>query len=310
MAGRNKLIALTNIIFWVGVAYASVAYVLPKWRDAQLSERLALLPVPYLAVAVALIGCQYLAIFLLWRMILRLLGASAGSWPTFYAYALSLLPRYVPGKVLGQGMRLRLALVAGIPARLVVASLAWETVLGFASAVTIVALGLALGAAGDLVGAARWVLVSFVAIAVLGTLLLRLLGEGRWQGWLGTVEFARRPGTVVALLGLYLATWLLVVMAHWALAHAIAPPPTAQLFPLLVALCVSWGVGTLSFMAPAGLGVREGVLFLFVQNWMGAGEALLFVTLSRLSAFVVEVALTVVAWTLAIPSSRSREASM
>ena len=51
----------------------------------------------------------------------------------------------------------------------------------------------------------------------------------------------------------------------------------------------------LSVFTPAGLGVREGVLFLFVRGWMGSASAMLFVVLSRLLAFAVEVLLTLVA---------------
>jgi uncharacterized membrane protein YbhN (UPF0104 family) len=292
---RQRVIALTNVVFWVGIAYACVAFVLPKWREAQLSERLASLPATYLIMAVALFTCQYIAIYQLWLLTLRILGASPSAWTTFYAYALSLLPRYVPGKLLAQGMRLRLALAAGIPAPLVVASLAAEAVFGFASAVAIVALGVALGTTGELAAPARWVLISFVVIAVAGAVLLWLPVFGaRLRSFLSTLQFTRKPA-VPALLGLYVANWTLAMMAHWALARAIAPVPSGQLFPLLVALCVSWGVGTLSFVAPAGLGVREGVLLLFVRNWMGTTDALLFVTLSRVCAFGVELLLTAVA---------------
>jgi len=51
----------------------------------------------------------------------------------------------------------------------------------------------------------------------------------------------------------------------------------------------------LSVFTPAGLGVREGLLFLFVRGWMGSASAMLFVVLSRLLAFAVEVVLTLVA---------------
>jgi hypothetical protein len=85
---------------------------------------------------------------------------------------------------------------------------------------------------------------------------------------------------------------MLVTLAHWSLAHAIAPLPAGQLFSLMVALSTSWAVGMLTFFAPAGLGVREGVLFLFARGWMGTSNALLFVTLSRLCSLLAEALLT------------------
>jgi uncharacterized membrane protein YbhN (UPF0104 family) len=41
------------------------------------------------------------------------------------------------------------------------------------------------------------------------------------------------------------------------------------------------------------LGVREAVLYFFVNDWMKQADAVLFVTLSRLLMFGVEVFLTV-----------------
>jgi uncharacterized membrane protein YbhN (UPF0104 family) len=114
---------------------------------------------------------------------------------------------------------------------------------------------------------------------------------------------------VLGLLVLYVCAWLPGLLAHWLLARAIAPVPSGEAFALLVALCASWAVGMLSIIAPAGLGVREGVLYVFVQSWMTSPEALLFVTLSRLLAFLVEVILTLAAFALSVGNSRVQVAS-
>jgi uncharacterized membrane protein YbhN (UPF0104 family) len=59
-----------------------------------------------------------------------------------------------------------------------------------------------------------------------------------------------------------------------------------------VAVPASWAIGFVSVFAPAGLGVREAVLYFFVNNRMDQGDLILFVTLSRLLMFGVEVFLT------------------
>jgi hypothetical protein len=303
---RSITVSLLNLAFWAVVAYAAFVYVVPKWRETQLSGRLASLSPAYLTLAGFLIVGQYVSLIQLWRIILRLLGAPLSAGTAFHAYALSLLPRYVPGKVVGQGMRIRLAMAAGVPAGVAVSSLAWESVLGFASAAAIVVVGLTFGAAEGLVGPARWVVLAFVGLAGAVAVVLRLSQRGqRWRQWIGAEVLDKRPASVAALFGLYCGVWLLAMSAHWALALAIMPLPPGRLFSLLVALCVSWAVGMLSFIAPAGLGVREGVLFLFAQVWMGPAGALLFVTLSRLSSFAVEVALTAVAATMALARRRN-----
>ncbi len=118
-----------------------------------------------------------------------------------------------------------------------------------------------------------------------------MLGE-RWTRWLGLPQLVGQPFWLVVFFGLYGASWLTYGFSHWLLANAITPLGADVLLPLSVALAVSWGVGFISVIAPAGLGVREGVLYLFVAGTLSQGQALLFVTLSRLLGFGIEVLLT------------------
>jgi uncharacterized membrane protein YbhN (UPF0104 family) len=60
----------------------------------------------------------------------------------------------------------------------------------------------------------------------------------------------------------------------------------------MAAVSASWALGFVSIFAPAGLGIREAVLYFFVNNWMDHADVVLFVTLSRLLMFGVEVFLT------------------
>jgi len=112
----------------------------------------------------------------------------------------------------------------------------------------------------------------------------------------------RQVSALVVVFLCYVGAWFLSTAAHWMLARAIGPFPVAHWFPLLLALSASWVIGMLSVFAPAGLGVREGALFIFVAGLMGAPEAILFVTLSRLIIFAVEVVFTIAAF--AFPARR------
>ena len=80
--------------------------------------------------------------------------------------------------------------------------------------------------------------------------------------------------------------------------------PAQTIFLLMAATTLSWGIGVLSLVAPAGLGVQEWILYLFVRNLVGEANALLFVTLSRLVAFGVELLLTATWWTRAFALRR------
>lgn len=81
-------------------------------------------------------------------------------------------------------------------------------------------------------------------------------------------------------------------MAHWALAQAIQPLPLEAVVPLGVALAISWGVGALSVFAPAGLGVKDAVLYVSVRGLLGDQNALIFAALSRTLSVAVEIMIT------------------
>jgi hypothetical protein len=280
--------------FWVLVAVAGIRYVLPKWRDFALSSRLSSIDPVWLASASLVLVLQYLVVFRLWRRVLEVLGAAAPASLLYRAFGLSLLPKYVPGKLLGPGLRTRLTVSAGIPYPVAVGSLFWEIGLSLAAAIAITAAGIAAGMSHEFDPVARWLAIAVMAIA--GAMLAASTvprARTLLATWLHFPAAWRRPGAVAGLFLGYLGGWLMYGAAHWMLARALGPFPASQSVPLLVSLAASWTLGVLSLFAPGGLGVREGILFLFARGPMGAPSALLFVTLSRLLMFLVEVLLTV-----------------
>lgn len=294
---RSRGLQLANLAFWLLVAVASIGYVVPKWRQFQLSSRLSHVDPAWLAGAILLLLSQYLAVFQLWRRVIDVLGGAASAGPLYRAFALSLLPRYVPGKVLGTGLRTALTGAAGVPYPIAVGSLFWEMGMSLATATVITAIGIVAGASRELDPGGHWLALAALATVVVG-LVASLVPRVRTliDTWLHPGAVRRRPAAVAALFAGYLGGWILYAAAHWMLARALGPFPASQAVPLLVALAASWTLGALSLFAPAGLGVREGLLFLFARGTMGAPTALLFVTLSRVLMFAIEVVLTLVAW--------------
>jgi glycosyltransferase 2 family protein len=293
---RARLLQVVNLVFWALVAFASVRYVVPKWQEFDLSRRLSVLESGWLAGAILLLLLQYVAAFWLWRRVLDVLGAAAPVGRLYRAYGLSLLPKYVPGKLLGPGLRAGLTAATGIPYPVAVGSIFWEMGLSMAAAAAITTVGVAAGISRELDPAGRW--LAFAIVAVAGVVLTASLVprvRTLLATWLHVGAARRRPAAVAALFVGYVGLWLLSAAVHWMLARALGPFPVSQAFPLLVALAASWTLGVLSLLAPAGLGVREGILFLFARGPMGAPTALLFVTLSRLLIFAAEVLLTVAA---------------
>lgn len=280
-------------LLYVALLLACLLYVAPKWEQLQVANSVTSVAPWWIAAASMPALLHYAVVFYLWLVTLRLLGIRAGAAGLLRSYVLSLLPRYLPGKLVGPGVRASLALRAQIPAPAVTGSLFLETGLALTSAAVLAALGLLVGAASSLQEFTRWLVLAFViGVAALGIAAVTPWFGPRLARWTGVSELLRSPFASGALLCGYILSWWLPTLSHWALARAVHPLPITELLPLMVALAVSWGVGVLSVVAPAGLVVREGILYLFVRRWMPEPDAILFVTLSRALSVAIEGLLT------------------
>ena len=294
---KGRVFQLGNLAFWVLVLLAGARYFVPTWKQFDVSSDLARVRLPWILGALSLLSLQYLANYGLWLRVLEILGGHVPTGKLFPAFGLSLLPKYIPGKLFGVGVRARLATTAGISNQVAVGSLAWEIGLSLASAIAITGVGYAVGVSNDL-GPLDQVLTTTACIC--GAALLVSTSIPRVRSllvtWLHPRALSRWPWRVAIVFMGYIGSWLIATAAHWMLARSLGPFALKHAIPLLVALAGSWAVGMLSVLAPGGLGVREGLLFLFARHELGAPAALLFVTLSRLLIFAVEVGLTLVAW--------------
>ena len=87
-------------------------------------------------------------------------------------------------------------------------------------------------------------------------------------------------------MGLYAVGWVLQGGAFWLLAQSIGLPLSA--LGGIPAYSAAYLLGYVAVFAPAGLGVREGFLILFLGPILGAGAAALAVV-ARLWATVLEL---------------------
>lgn len=293
----ERFMRVLRIAFWCALAVATIAYVVPRLGEWQVVSGIEGLHPAWLALAGAVLAVHYGLVFTLWTLLLRTLGCGLRTSAAFRAFCLSLLPKYVPGKVVSAGLRARLATEAGAPLLTVSTSLVLEMALGIGSAGVVALLGLALGIPPSLARAARWlaIVLGVGALAFIGVFLAPLPAS-RWKQHIGPHLTPATALRLAALLVLYSAGWGVSALSHWALARAIEPLPFRAVVPLGTALAISWGVGALSLFAPAGLGVKDGVLYLSVRGLLGDRNALVFAALSRLLSVTVEAAITAAYW--------------
>ncbi len=226
-----------------------------------------------------------------WRDILARTGERIPPGRAYYAWALSRMGRYLPGKVwvvLG-----RVYLVPEGRRSLVFWSVTVEVILDLMA-------GLAWGLMTLPVLTRAWlpslpqvppwmplgVLVGFFLIlhpAVLRTVLRRLgrdVPQVRWDYRHLFLWFL-----------VFLAVWALRVLGHYLFLRSFGLHlPYAA---LLTAFALAWVLGLLAPFAPGGLGVREGVLTVALNPVLGPGLAPLAALITRLAATLGDLLLLV-----------------
>jgi glycosyltransferase 2 family protein len=219
-------------------------------------------------VAVALLIAAYAAQASAWHLLVRAVGGNQKATVDGGCWAVSLLGKYIPGKVfnaVGRMMLYRGSLpgAAGVTAALVVEVLLTLTAAACVALVMLVQVG---GVAPTSAVVAAAVMAGGGLVATFSTLF------DRAAGWLSArVLRTPMPGTIapmrrIAPFALHVVSHLLMGAGLYALIlgwHAAVSPPAAA---IIGALCLSGIAGVAALFVPAGLGVREGVLV-----WMLVG---------------------------------------
>ncbi|WP_158637021.1 lysylphosphatidylglycerol synthase domain-containing protein [Arenimonas daejeonensis] len=207
------------------------------------------------------------------------------------------LAKYIPGNVAQHALRATLALQAGMGGRALTVTVVQETVLAIAASVLVGVAALAISAPGleQLPESSRrWLFSAGIALAVL-VLVLSLfdlppdrLRASRFRLARALAGFGGLPGasTVVPALAAYALNYLVIGVGLWLVARA-AGAPTALDLPVATAVfALAWLLGFLAPGAPAGLGMREGIMTLLLAGVVPASDALAFVLLARVVTLV------------------------
>jgi uncharacterized membrane protein YbhN (UPF0104 family) len=208
------------------------------------------------------------------------------------AWFYSQLGKYIPGKVFLYLGRLHFYIRESRPAGPVTLAFGVELVGNIAASIfTVLVAGLTL----DVPGFNRY---NWLLVAALVTLLIAL--HPRLIGWLIALaaRVTRRQPFPVTLsypqllryLGLYVINWLLFGVALYVFIRSFYPLELSSILYLTGAFSFASMMGIVAVFAPSGLGVREGILALFLNQVMPTPVALVAAVASRIWLTIVELA--------------------
>lgn len=225
----------------------------------------------------------------------RLLARQGERWrvrPLLVLLGRVQLAKYIPGNVAQHAGRALLAIRAGMGGRTVAVTVMQETLFAVAASLLVGASALAASAQGVgpvplqyRAGLSALGIGAMAAVLVLALLDLppeRLLASryrlARLVGHFGGLPGA---GVVSRVVAAYSLNYLLIGLGLWLVVRAAGLPQALDLPLVTAAFALSWVLGFLAPGAPAGLGVREGIMLLLLSGTVSGPDAVAFVLLAR-----------------------------
>lgn len=262
-----------------------------------------------LAISFAGAAAWYLVRPLGWTRLIGGFGHGIPYWDIYRVYRKSELSRYVPGGIWQFATRVYLTRRYGVDASTCLAATMLDMVLA-ALASIVPAAWLAGSAATTLAVWQRGILIAFPVLACgivyppalnwWGERLARAFGQPFRR-----LEISTRQ--MLGIWGLYVATWVLLAFAMACFARALLPHISPQQFAFIAGCyALAWLAALLTMIAPAGIGVREGILGLLLAQAVAAGTAMTLAVAMRL--WIVAMELVWFAVGIAMPGQRAEEA--
>jgi glycosyltransferase 2 family protein len=245
-----------------------------------------------LSIAVQIAG---LAVGVLaWQLLLRRMHVRVPFFVLARVRIVSGLARYVPGKVWPFIGAARMASGAGMPPALTITSLLASTVFTLLGALLVAAVLLPLESvsAGVPLERLRWLAPLILLLAHPRVIRLALsiasrLARQNIAGWTG----GWLDG--IGLVALAAAGWIVSGLALCAFIVSLTPLPAA-VFPAVIGIhAFAYVLGQAFFIAPAGLGAKEGTLAALLALYLTLPVAALIAVAVRLWSTTAELVLAV-----------------
>jgi hypothetical protein len=304
-SGRRVLWRGVQIVLLVAIGYGIYRRLGPQLRTLDWEDVTRWRPdlVPLLISFVLLIAV-YVAHGLLWRRIMA--DLRIGNPPardTLHVYFLAGLGRYIPGKIWQIAGLALLARRIGLPGGAATAAAVlgqfgflttgllfvgvtlpeWRPVVSSGEPLDVapIAVGTALLISAGIV---LWMLIATPLGHGVRAFFIRRLGTRAGERLRAAFELADRvsAGAAIGWAAGYALSWIVLGAAFALFTTAIVPNMVGSTRVLAGAVAAAYLLGYFAFVVPAGIGIREGVMFVLLESVIGdPGAALVVTGLSR-----------------------------
>ena len=256
----------------------------------------------YLIISFAvLFGFFFLRVYV-WKVLLKKMQIELGLKTCLKVSFPSLMGKYLPGKVWAVLGKVYLSGKEGVPKAEAFTSVVIEIVLEIVASIFFFFFYLFSLMEQPLLSPKVMYLLGLILVAGLIFLhprvFYRVLNTLLYKFNKDRIPESIKYSDIIQLFLFYNAIVLVQGVAFYFFVNSLCYVPLQNLLGLTASLAVAGALGTLSFFAPSGLGVREGVLALLLSTYIVSPVAVLISLLARMWVTLVEVACAVYAWKL------------
>jgi hypothetical protein len=281
----------------VAIAGYFVWFLTETFRTQDLSA-LTSAPVFGATLLTALLYCLIIPISgAAWSLLLSRQGESWSPARLAAIMGVTQMGKYIPGNIAQIAGRASLSLREGMKLRTFTLSVVHETILT-AAASAIVGLGLYLLSPTSLMhlpGADLWIVMGAAGAAACAVIVLafgrsllpvRIRAHDRIAPLLNAIGPSPRPAAIAAAFAAYGANYLLIGIGIWCIGLALGITTPRSYALVTGAFALAWVLGYITPGAPAGVGVREGMLALLLQHAVPAHQLLTLIVSARLATMM------------------------
>jgi glycosyltransferase 2 family protein len=269
-----------------------IRFLVRNWATIR-AERIAWdLSPGWILASLALVLATYALLVESWRRMLEGWGPRLGWLAAARIWVLSSLGKYLPGKVWAIAGMAVLAQRRGVPPWTATASAVLLQIVSIGTGALLVAATgvgpLEAHRPGSKLALGVIMLASLAGLVAVGwtPLASRLLAR---FGVAAGKQLTPKPSAVGFGIAANLCAWLLYGVGLWVLARGVLPAADLSIAEAVGAFAGSYVAGLLFLLAPGGLGVREGVFMLMLQDRLGPANALALAAVSRVGMTLADV---------------------
>ncbi|MEO0162145.1 MAG: lysylphosphatidylglycerol synthase domain-containing protein [candidate division WOR-3 bacterium] len=296
-SGKQFSSILKKIVFWI------IILIIFFFLGKNLVQTWQEIPFDKLKINFGFIVISFIPIFLnflygayLWQKILANLGEKISFKHSLSITGISILGKYLPGKVWYAAGRVYFIRKLGVKEEKGFLSMALETGLLLLSSLIIFIISPLIYNFA--------ILRSYIFLAIILTVFFIIVLHPFFAE--KVINFlcriVKRPFvtlkynyfSMLLLTLLYGIAWIIYGIGFFFLINSFYPVFCSKLIDLTGVFAISWNLGFLALFAPAGLGVREGILTLLLSLYFPKPIAIIISLLSRLWITVAEIIFAII----------------